>query len=201
MVSTENVIGVFIGLEAASYEYIADIIAPYQMDFSIDIGSFLLIEGTPELLVARVMQYVPRGEFTSFMGEKWLSDVALEGDVIGPDIKKRKISYRVRIKILGALAEDGEFKPGLLRIPHITSRVYKPTISQVEQIVNKALKEQEKGFEVGTYALDNSIKVKFDMNELNASDIHICQSRLWKKQSDESNCKRMETSIRGPLDF
>jgi len=173
MVKTESVIGVFIGLEAASYEYVADIIAPYQLDFSIDIGSFLLIEGTSELLVARVMQYVPRGEFTSFMGEKWLSDVALEGDVIGPDIKKRKISYRVRIKILGALTQNGDFKPGLLRIPHITSRVYKPNVNQVEQIVNKALKEQEKGIEVGTYALDDSIKVKFDMNELNAKRTFI----------------------------
>jgi PBP1b-binding outer membrane lipoprotein LpoB len=173
MIEAESVIGVFIGLEAASYEYVADIIAPYQLDFSIDIGSFLLIEGTSELLVARVMQYVPRGEFTSFMGEKWLSDVALEGDVIGPDIKKRKISYRVRIKILGALTQNGDFKPGLLRIPHITSRVCKPNVSQVEQIVNKALKEQERGIEVGTYALDDSIRVKFDMNELNAKRTFI----------------------------
>jgi len=191
MVETESVIGVFIGLEAATYEYVADIIAPYQLDFSIDIGSFLLIEGTSEFLVSRVMQYVPRGEFTSFMGEKWLSDVALEGDVIGPDIKKRKISYRVRIKILGALAENGEFKPGLLRIPHITSRVYKPTKNQVEQIVNKALKEQEKGVEIGAYTLDDSIKVKFDMTELNAKRTFIFaragygKSNLMKVMSSE----------------
>jgi len=173
MVDTGDVIGVFIGLETASYEYIAEIIAPYQFDFSIDIGSFLLIENASELLVARVMQYVPRGEFTSFMGEKWLSDVALEGDVIGPDIKKRKISYRVRIKILGSLTAEGDFKPGLLRIPHITSRVYKPKKEQIEQIINKALKEQEKGVEIGNYFLDKEIKVKFDINELNAKRTFI----------------------------
>src|SRR5271157_1078498 len=195
MVEKESVIGVFIGLEAASYEYVADIIAPYQLDFSIDIGSFLLIEGGSEFLVARVMQYVPRGEFTSFMGEKWLSDVALEGDVIGPDIKKRKISYRVRIKILGALTQKGDFRPGLLRIPHITSRVYKPNVKQVEQIVNKALKEQERGIEVGNYALDESIKVKFDMNELNAKRTFIFaragygKSNLMKVIASEWNSK------------
>jgi DNA helicase HerA-like ATPase len=169
----ESVIGVFIGLESSTYEYIADIIAPYQLDFSIDIGSFLLIESGPEVLVSRVMQYVPRGEFTSFMGEKWLSEVALEGDAIGSDIKKRKISYRVRIKILGALSDKGEFKPGLMRIPHITSRVFKPDVEQTKQIVNKALEEQRKGIEVGTYVLDDSVKVNFDMTKLNAKRTFI----------------------------
>jgi uncharacterized protein len=126
-----------------------------------------------ESLVARVMEYVPRGEFTSFMGEKWLSDVALEGDIIGSDIKKRKISYRVKIKILGTLTEKGSFKPGLQKIPHITSRVCKPSLIEVEQILNKALKEQEKGIEIGKYALDEKIEVKFDLHQLIAKRTFI----------------------------
>lgn len=168
MTESQRVVGVFIGLEAASYEYIANIIAPYQLDFSLELGSFLLIEGMGESLVSRVMQYVPRGEFTSAMGEKWLSDVAFEADAIGADIKKRKISYRVRIKILGTIQKDGDFKPGLVRIPHITSQVFKPTKDQVRKIVNKALIEQETGVSIGHYSLNDEIDIKFDLKELNA---------------------------------
>src|SRR3989344_9403793 len=96
-----EVIGVFIGLESSSYEYIATIVAPYTTDFSLDLGSFLLIDDQPRRLVARVIDFVPQGELISFMGQKWLSDMALETDGIGGDIKKRKIRYNVKIKILG----------------------------------------------------------------------------------------------------
>src|SRR3989344_7239910 len=146
---TDEVIGVFIGLQSSSYEYIANIVAPYKADFSIELGNFLLIDDSPKKLVARVIDFVPQGELTSFMGQKWLSDVALDSDAIGSDIKKRKISYRVKIKILGTLNEKNKFNPGLRKIPHITSKVVKADFETMNEIINEALEEQIKGKEIG----------------------------------------------------
>ena len=57
-----NVMGVFIGLESATYEYIANIIAPYQANFVLEIGDFLLIENMGTYIVSRVTEYRPTGE-------------------------------------------------------------------------------------------------------------------------------------------
>jgi len=164
----DELIGVFIGLQSSSYEYIANIIAPYKTDFSIELGSFLLIDNSPQKLVARVIDFVPQGELTSFMGQKWLSDVALNSDAIGADIKKRKISYNVKIKILGALDEANRFNPGLRKIPHITSKVIKANSDSIRNIINEAIGEQKSGKSIGTYFLDDSIPINFNLSQLNA---------------------------------
>jgi len=166
MPNGDDFIGVFIGLESASYEYLANIIAPYRSDFNIDIGSFLLIENGQDQLVARVMEYVPFGELMSFMGQKWLSDVALEADKIGQDIKNRKIRYQIRIKVLGTLSQAG-FNAGLKTIPHITSRVSNPDTNKIKEIINMASISQSQGIEIGSYFLDNKIRVNFDLSQIN----------------------------------
>src|SRR3989442_4841303 len=166
----DNIVGIFIGLESSSNEYLAQLIAPYRQDLAIEIGSLLLIHGAFDTIVSRVMDYVPRGEFTSFMGEKWLNEIASQGaiDAVGSDIKKSKISYKVRIKILGALNKNGDFAPGLKRIPHITSKVSIPDESKLEKVISKALEEQSAGANIGFYNLNNKIGIKFDMRELNS---------------------------------
>ena len=166
---TDDIIGIFVGLKSSSNEYVAELISPYKPDFGLDLGSLILIPGAREDLVARVMDYEPRGEFTSFMGEKWLNEIAAQGaiDQVGSDIKKSKISYRVRIKILGSLSEGG-FVPGLKRIPHITSKVSMPDEAALQKIINKALEEQREGIEIGKYSLDGKIPINFQMSELNA---------------------------------
>jgi hypothetical protein len=100
------------------------------------------------------------------MGQKWLSDVAFETEAIGSDIKRRKISYTVRIKILGTLDSKNTFIPGLRKIPHITSRVVRPDSKVVGQIIHNVLDEQQKGSKIGDYFLDAEVPVKFDLNEL-----------------------------------
>lgn len=170
---TDQDIGTFIGLSGSSYEYIANIIAPYRSDFAIEIGCFLLIDDSPSKLVARVIDFVPQGELISGMGQKWLNDVAFEADAIGADIKKRKISYSVKIKILGSIDEHDKFNPGLKKIPHITSKVVKPGSALVEKIIHRALNEQEECSEIGTYYLDQKIKVKFNLSDLIAKRTFI----------------------------
>ena len=166
---TDDIIGIFVGLESSSNEYVAELISPYKPDFALDLGSLILIPGAREDLVARVMDYYPRGEFMSFMGEKWLNEIAAQGaiDQVGSDIKRAKISYKVRIKILGSLYE-GVFVPGLKRIPHITSKVSMPDEAALKEIINKALEEQREGMEIGKYALDGKIPINFQLAELNA---------------------------------
>ena len=87
--NNSSVMGVFIGLESATYEYIANIIAPYQANFVLEIGDFLLIENMGPYIVSRVTEYRPTGELTAFMGQKWLGDVANNLDAIGMDIKEK----------------------------------------------------------------------------------------------------------------
>ncbi|HEM55327.1 MAG TPA: ATP-binding protein [Thermodesulfobium narugense] len=168
----EDVIGVFIGLESSTFEYIAEIIAPYNSEFRISIGDFLLISGINEYIVARIIEYRPIGELTSFMGQKWLSDVTQDLDSIGQDIKERKIRYSVKIKILGSL-KGKEFSPGIATIPHITSKVIKPSRDQLESIILAVNKDQEKGIEIGSYYLNKSIRIKFDESQLNSKRTFI----------------------------
>jgi len=173
MAEEELIIGRFIGLESSSYEYIANIVAPYKANFPIELGCFLLIDDQPNKLVARVIDFVPQGELVSFMGQKWLSDVAFEEDAIGSDIKKRKISYNVKIKVLGSLDNKDTFIPGLKRIPHITSRVIKASPTTIKKILKQALEEQLQGQEIGHYFLDDSIKIKFNLSELDSKRTFI----------------------------
>ncbi len=162
-----NVMGVFIGLESATYEYIANIIAPYQANFVLEIGDFLLIENMGTYIVSRVTEYRPTGELTAFMGQKWLGDVANNLDAIGMDIKEKKIRYAVRIKILGTLDRQ-TFRPGVTRIPNITSKVYKPSKDQLSEIIETVNRLQSNGKEIGSLYFDKDIKIKFNISELNA---------------------------------
>lgn len=162
-----NIIGVFLGLQHSAYEYIAEIIAPYKSDFRPKIGSFMLIDNIDEYLVARVMDYVPRGELTSFMGEKWLADVALTPEAIGQDIKNKKICYRVKIKLLGCYSKTKrKFTAGITEIPHITSTVIVPTTEDIKLICNQALEDQQKGPKIGAYWLDPNVDIHFDVQDL-----------------------------------
>lgn len=165
--SEEQNIGVFFGLESSKNEYVAEIIAPFQSTYRPEIGSFMLIDNAGENIVARVMDYAPKGELTSFMGQKWLSDVALEPDAIGHDIKSRKISYRVKIKLLGKLSSDGSvFTPGIRDVPHMTSAVKSAGTESIKNICNQALQEQQAGPLIGKYWLDENVDIHFNINDL-----------------------------------
>lgn len=170
----EDVVGVFIGLQSSSYEYIASLIAPYQTDFKPEMGSFILIDNVDSHIVARIMDYVPLGELVQPMGEKWLSDVALTPEVIGQDIKTKKICYRVKIKLLGSLKKNTKkFSPGIRELPHITSKVTCPDTDTIKQICNQALEEQTKGPQLGSYWMDKNIGINFKLNDLHSERTFI----------------------------
>ena len=172
MASKGDIIGMFIGLESATYEYIATIIAPYKSHFSIRVGDYLLIDSIGDYIVSRVTDYKPTGELMSFMGQKWLGDVSNDAEAIGLDIKERKIRYNVRIKILGSL-NGREFKPGVSRIPHITSNVIRPDAEQTRAIINAVNDAQQAGTEIGKFYMDESIDIKFNVSDLNSKRTFI----------------------------
>ncbi len=162
-----EIIGIFLGLDSSNFEYLASIIAPYQTEYVPKVGGFMLIDNRYEFIVARVMDYIPQGEMVSFMGRKWLSEVALEPDLIGQDIKAQKVSYQVKIKLLGRInPEMNKFTPGIQSIPHITSRVIQPSSEITKVICNQALSEMSEGVKIGDFWLDDGIDIKFDMTEL-----------------------------------
>ena len=169
MTYDNSVVGIFVGLSSSSHEYIASLIAPYKQDFALNIGSLLLIQGTDGDLVARVIDYTPRGEMTSEMGMKWLGDIAAQGDIssIGSDIKKNKIAYNVRIKVLGSFQKN-RFLPGLKKIPHITSKVSIPSFDDTKSIILQAVGEQTDSIKIGAYDLNRDIDVSFAQSDLNA---------------------------------
>ncbi|MEM3489135.1 MAG: ATP-binding protein [Nitrososphaerota archaeon] len=170
--NNNSVMGVFIGLESSRYEYIANIIAPYQSNFMLEIGDFLLIDNLGRYLVSRVTEYRPTGELTAFMGQKWLGDVVNNLDAIGLDIKEKKIRYTVRIKILGTL-EGKKFTPGVKSIPHITSKVYKPNQEQLKDIIETINALQANGEVIGYLYSNPKIEVKFGISELNSKRTFI----------------------------
>lgn len=166
-VNAGEIIGIFVGLDSSRYEYLASIIAPFQPDYAPMLGGFMLIDNITEYIIARIMDYIPQGEMVSFMGKKWLSEVALTPDMIGQEIKTRKVSYQVKIKLLGRLDKEKKtFTPGIKNIPHITSKVIKPTTSLIETICNQALSDMTEGIKIGSYWLNPKIDIHFNMNEL-----------------------------------
>lgn len=165
----EEIVGIFVGLESASNEYIAYLIAPYKPDFPIQIGNLLLVHNTDSQIVARVMDYLPRGEFMTSMGERWLNEITSQGaiDAVGQDIKRSKISYRVRIKVLGSFVQ-GRFSPGLRRIPQITSKVTMPGEDEFEKIITSAVQDGKSGVYIGNHALNDAVRIRFDQSHLNS---------------------------------
>ncbi|MFX1299133.1 MAG: ATP-binding protein, partial [Promethearchaeota archaeon] len=162
-----EIIGVFIGLDSSTFEYIANIIAPFQQEYAPVVGGFMLIDNISEYIVARVMDYVPKGELLSHMGQKWLSEVALTPDLIGQDIKTKKVSYQVKIKLLGRLNKQlDKFIPGIKEIPHITSKVIQPDSKIIEAICSQALLTMEQGDIIGNYWIDESIKMRFNLEQV-----------------------------------
>ena len=199
----DDVVGVFTGLESSLYEYVAKIIAPYRPDFQLEIGTLLLVQNVNENIVARVMDYSPSGEFTTAMGEKWLSEIASQGaiDEIGHDIKKSKITYKVRIKVLGSI-EGGTFTAGLKRIPQITSKVRLPTRSNLQTIISRALKEQSDGVHIGHYIMDESIPIMFDESRLNSKRTFVfARAGYGKSNLMKIICKEWGSANGGLLVF
>lgn len=171
---SEDIVGIFVGLESSSYEYIAHLIAPYRSDLHMDIGSLLLVRGENEEILSRVMDYFPRGEFMTEMGERWLNEITARGDIdaVGQDIKKSKISYRVRIKALGSI-RDGRFSPGLRRIPQITSKVRIPNMDEFTRIIGDVVEGGASDVHIGNHAINDRVQIHFDQRHLNSKRTFI----------------------------
>ena len=172
--SDSDTVGIFVGLESSSNEYIAYLIAPYKSNFPIEIGDLLLIENVTGRIVARVMDYFPRGEFMTSMGENWLNEITSQGaiDAVGQDIKRSKISYRIRIKVLGSMSND-IFTPGLRRIPQITSKVKIPNETEFKNIITGAIEGSESDVHIGNHAINSNVQIHFDQSELSSKRTFI----------------------------
>ena len=198
-----NVIGVFTGLSSSSYEYLASLMAPYKQGFALRIGSILLVQGMDGDVVARVVDYQPRGELTSAMGMKWLSRTVSQGSIddIGSDIKQHHIMYDVRIKILGRL-EGGKFSPGLSKIPHITSKVSIPDLNETRAIIQQAMDAQSGGSVIGKYELEPEVDIIFDQNELSSKRTFIfARAGFGKSNLMKVLCSEWRASNGGLLVF
>ncbi len=199
----ETIVGIFVGLESSSNEYIAHLIAPYKPDFPIEIGDLLLVKSTNNQIVARVMDYVPRGEFMTSMGERWLNEITSQGaiDAVGQDIKRSKISYRVRIKVLGSML-DGKFSPGLRKIPQITSKVRLPDKGEFKNIITGAVEGRESDVHIGNHALNDDVQIHFDQSELNSKRTFIfARAGYGKSNLMKIICKEWKSDNGGLLVF
>ena len=85
----------------------------------------------------------------------------------------RKISYAVKIKILGSMTTGDAFIPGVRRIPHITSQVIKADSMAIKTILKQVLQEKDGDQRIGTYFLDDSVKINFKLQELTSKRTFI----------------------------
>ena len=164
----DKVIGSFKGYAESGHEFAADLVIPYRSE---DInkpqfGSFLLVklsasdkEQATQATLGRITKVLPLGRLAEAEGEDYIERMRERKELIDPEIKKRMIRYRVRIKLLGVLRvvkDKLDFKPSQRRLPHLGALVGWPSDEVLKDLCMRGEGETEIGhFALGEFIYDN----------------------------------------------
>ena len=109
---TSRSVGVFRGFSESGLEFKAEIIAPYKTDYNPLLGSFLLVDVTPESSVlGRITKFYPSGTMSTYEGEDYLARLTRMQEEVPEDLKESKLRYNVSVKLLGLVSTgDGSFR-------------------------------------------------------------------------------------------
>src|SRR3989442_9185490 len=126
-----TVIGVFKGFIEAGLEFKADLVVPYQSEFTPLLGSFLVVEVSKQrYLLGRITRFHPVGLMAGAEAEDYLARMTKAGRSGPGDLKKAKLRYKVKVKLLGGVTLDGEgepkYKPSMRHPPSFGGRVGNP---------------------------------------------------------------------------
>ncbi|HHI71507.1 MAG TPA: DUF87 domain-containing protein [Rhodobacteraceae bacterium] len=126
----ELVIGVFRGFSEGGLEFHADLVLPYRSEFqSIPMhGQFLLVqlETEDEAVLGRITSLSSSGKLASGVGEEFNVRAMQEERSVPEDLREKYLKYRVDIRVLGVLRQNGtelHFLPSHRRLPHVGSPV------------------------------------------------------------------------------
>lgn len=137
----EKVVGIFRGFQQGGLEFHADLVLPYRNEFqNIPMhGQFMLVQlETPdEAVLGRIASFSSEGKLSFGPGEEFNIRALREDRQIPEDLREQYLKYRVNIRVLGVLRNNGKgltFVPSHRRLPHVGSRVVFPSDDVLREI-------------------------------------------------------------------
>ena len=153
----QQVVGVFRGFREGGLEFHADLALPYRNDFQrIPMhGQFVLVQlETPEeAVLGRIASFSSEGKLSFGSGEEFNIRAVQEQRSIPEDLREQYLKYRVNIRVLGVLRNNGSdsltFVPSHRRLPHVGSAVAFLSGEVLKEVCGHNIK----GAEIGHFAL------------------------------------------------
>lgn len=137
----DSVVGIFRGFQHGGLEFHADLVLPYRNDFQNAPmhGQFLLVrlESPDEAVLGRIASFSSEGKLSFGSGEEFNIRAMQEDRPIPEDLREQYLKYRVNIRVLGVLRNNGAsltFVPSHRRLPHVGSQVAFPSGAVLEEI-------------------------------------------------------------------
>jgi hypothetical protein len=137
----DQVVGIFRGFQQGGMEFHADLVLPYRNEFqNIPMhGQFLLVQlETPdEAVLGRIASFSSEGKLSFGTGEEFNIRAVREDRPIPEDLREQYLKYRVNIRVLGVLRNNGKgltFVPSHRRLPHVGSKVAFPNDEVLREI-------------------------------------------------------------------
>lgn len=157
-----TVIGVFKGFLESGLEFKADLVVPYQSEFTPLLGSFLVVEVSKQrYLLGRITRFHPVGLMAGAEAEDYLARMMKAGRSVPEDLKEAKLRYNVNVKLLGGLTLDGrgnsKYEPSMRQLPHLGARVGIPAEDALRLICSLGVEEAEKPAILGRLAFGNLV--------------------------------------------
>src|SRR5947209_19950575 len=104
-----TVIGVFKGFIESGLEFKADLVVPYQSEFTPLLGSFLVVEESKQrYLLGRITRFHPVGLMAGAEAEDYLDPMTKRGRSVPEDPKEANGRYNVNHKLLSGLKLEGK---------------------------------------------------------------------------------------------
>ncbi len=159
---TRAVVGVFKGFSESGLEFKAEIVAPYNSEYSPVLGSFLLVSISPEdYLLGRITNFYPVGVMSGAEAEDYLARLMKTGRTVPEDIKEAKLRYNVQVKLLGGLSMgvDGaiQYRPSIRQLPHLGAFVASPNEQAIRFICSLGVESGEKPALLGHLSMGDVI--------------------------------------------
>ena len=152
----QQVVGIFRGFREGGLEFHADLALPYRNDFQrIPMhGQFVLVQlETPEeAVLGRIASFSSEGKLSFGSGEEFNIRAVQEEREIPEDLREQYLKYRVNIRVLGVLRNNGKgatFVASHRRLPHVGSAVAFPTGDVLREVCGHNVD----GAKIGHFAL------------------------------------------------
>ena len=130
----DRLIGLFKGFAEEGLEFRAEIVSPYQdsEDLAPRIGQFLLVDlgSSDEAALGRITRCFPVGILAGQEGDEYLADMRRSNEEVPVQLKKQRLRYNVKVRLLGGIRIDHgadeslpRFVPTVRKLPHLGAKV------------------------------------------------------------------------------